>query len=94
MTKLKLSTVEDEKPVKLAITIPAELYRNLVAYAQILARESGKAVEPAKLIAPMVEKFIASDRAFAKFHRQETKARLKPSTPMGVASQLPLREPS
>jgi hypothetical protein len=31
-----------------------------------MSRESGKTVEPAKLIAPMLEKFIASDREFAK----------------------------
>jgi hypothetical protein len=38
----------------------------LVAYAEILARDSGKAIEPEKLIAPMLERFIASDRGFRK----------------------------
>jgi hypothetical protein len=66
MTKLKLSSVQDEKPVKLSVTLPAGLHRDLIAYAEILARESGKAVEPGKLIAPMLEKFIASDRGFRK----------------------------
>ena len=66
MTKLKLAAVEDDKPVKLTVTLPAALHRDLVAYAQIISRESGKAVEPARLIAPMLEKFIASDREFAK----------------------------
>jgi hypothetical protein len=66
MTKLKLAQLEDDKPVKLTITLPAALHRNLVAYAELMSRESGKAVDPAKLIAPMLEKFIASDREFAK----------------------------
>jgi hypothetical protein len=66
MTKLKLSSVEDEKPVKVTVMLSASLHRNLVAYAEILARESGKTVEPEKLIAPMLERFIASDRGFTK----------------------------
>jgi hypothetical protein len=66
MTKLKLSTVEDEKPVKVTVTLPAALHRNLIAYAEILASDSRKAIEPEKLIAPMLEKFIASDRGFAR----------------------------
>jgi len=66
MTKLKLTTVHEEKLVKLTVTLSAALNRNLIAYAEIIARESGRDVEPAKLIAPMLEKFIASDRAFRK----------------------------
>ena len=66
MTKLKLAGIDDDRPVKLTVTLPAALHRNLVAYAELLARETGKPVEPAKLIAPMLEKFIASDRGFAK----------------------------
>jgi hypothetical protein len=66
MTKLKLASVQDHKPVRLFIALPAALHRDLVAYAEIMSRESGKPVEPAKLIAPMLEKFIASDREFAK----------------------------
>jgi hypothetical protein len=69
MTKLKLSTVEDEKPVKVTVTLSAALHRNLVVYAEILARDSGKAIDPEKLIAPMLERFIASDRGFRKAYR-------------------------
>jgi hypothetical protein len=70
MAKLKLSALEDDKPVKLAIELPAALHRDLVAYAQALARETAReALEPAKLIAPMLARFIASDRAFAKLRR-------------------------
>ena len=66
MTKLKLASVQDEKPVKLSVVLPAALHRALVAYAEIMSRESGKPIEASKLIAPMLEKFIASDREFAK----------------------------
>ncbi len=79
MTKLKLTTVDDEKPVKIAVTLPAALHRNLVAYAEILAYESGKVVEPAKLIAPMLDKFIAGDRGFRKARKVDRKLSQKPS---------------
>jgi hypothetical protein len=70
MAKLKLGAIEDDKPVKLAIELQAALHRDLVAYAQALSSETAQnAVDPAKLIAPMLARFIASDRAFAKFRR-------------------------
>ena len=72
MAKLKLGPIEDEKPVKLAMELPAALHRDLIAYGEVLGRETGQlAVEPAKLIAPMLSRFIAADRAFAKARRQK-----------------------
>jgi hypothetical protein len=67
MTKLKLSAIADDKPIKVTVELPAPLHRDLVAYAEVLARETGQPVsDPAKLIAPMVQRFIATDRGFAK----------------------------
>ena len=70
MTRLKLSDITDEKPVKLNIEIPARLHGDLVAYGVVLnggvARD---APEPAQLIAPMLDRFIATDREFAKARR-------------------------
>ncbi|MCX7587254.1 DUF2274 domain-containing protein [Phenylobacterium sp. 58.2.17] len=70
MTKLKLSALADDKPVRLTLDLPAAVHRDLVAYAGALARESGRPVEePAKLIAPMLARFMATDRAFARLRR-------------------------
>ena len=70
MTKLKLSAVPDDKPVKLTIELPAAIHRDLSAYADLLAQETGRpAIEPAKLISPMLANFMASDRAFVKAKR-------------------------
>lgn len=78
MAKLKLGAIEDDKPVKLAVELPAALHRDLLIYSQVLARETGQSgVEPAKLIAPMLARFMATDRAFAKARR----AGLKPDKP-------------
>jgi hypothetical protein len=69
MTKLKLSAITDDKPVKLTLELPAAVHRELVAYADVLERETGQPADPARLIAPMVTKFMASDRGFAKARR-------------------------
>lgn len=70
MTKLKLGAIADDKPVKLSVELPASVHRDLVAYSEILARETGQPLsDPAKLIAPMVERFMATDRGFAKARR-------------------------
>jgi hypothetical protein len=70
MTKLKLSAVPDDRPVKFAIELPAAVQRDLALYAELLAKEiSQAAVEPAKLIPQMIARFMASDRAFAKAKR-------------------------
>ena len=70
MPKLKLGSILDDKPVRLTIELPAALHRDLVAYAEALGRETGQAgVEPAKLIGPMLARFMATDRAFAKLRR-------------------------
>jgi hypothetical protein len=51
---------------------PATLHRDLTGYGRILAEETAL-IEPAKLIVPMLERFIATDRGFAKarHHMQE-----------------------
>jgi hypothetical protein len=75
MMKLKIAALPDDKPVKIPIELPAAVHRDLVAYADILAQESGGAVsDPAKLIALMLAKFMATDRAFAKLRRSPHKA--------------------
>lgn len=70
MSKLKLGAVEDDKPVKLTHELPAKVHRDLLAYAEILARETGQQIsDPAKLIAPMLARFMATDRSFLKARR-------------------------
>jgi hypothetical protein len=74
MSKLKLSTIEDDKPVRLTIELPATVHRDLVVYAEALGQGTGKAtVAPAKLVPPMPARFMAADRAFAKLRRTRSK---------------------
>ncbi|OPZ00057.1 hypothetical protein A5906_23825 [Bradyrhizobium sacchari] len=70
MAKLKIGAIEDDKPVKVAHELPASVHRDLAAYAEILAQETGQPIQdPAKLIAPMLARFMAADRHFRKARR-------------------------
>jgi hypothetical protein len=71
MSKLKLGSILDDKPVKLAIELPAVVHRDLLAYAEALARETGQPIaDPSKLVGPMLVRFMATDRAFARARRK------------------------
>ena len=77
MTKLKLGPLADDKPVKVSVELPASVHRDLVAYAEALGRETGQSTsEPAKLIPPMLARFMATDRAFAKERRARSASSL------------------
>ncbi|SDH22592.1 DUF2274 domain-containing protein [Pelagibacterium luteolum] len=68
MTKLKLGPIANDKPVRITVELPAVLHRDLTDYGRLLA-EGGTPIEPAKLIVPMLERFITTDRGFAKARR-------------------------
>ena len=70
MAKLKLGAIADEKPVKLTVELPATVHRDLIAYAEALARETKRPLaDPLKLVAPLLARFMATDRAFKKAER-------------------------
>ena len=70
MAKLKLCTFDEDKPIKVTHELPASVHRDLVTSAEVLARQRGQPInDPVKLIAPMLARFMATDRAFAKARR-------------------------
>jgi hypothetical protein len=76
MIKLKIAVLPDDKPVRVTIGLSATVHRDLVAYADALKRENGQPVDdPAKLIAPMLKRFMATDRAFKKLRRSSSRDR-------------------
>jgi hypothetical protein len=75
MTKLKLGAITDDKPVRLTVEFPAPVHRDLLAYAEVLAHETGQPIpDPQKLVAPMLARFMATDRAFVKARRKNQMA--------------------
>lgn len=70
MTKLKLGAILNDKPVKVTVELSAALHRDLVTYAEALSRESGQQIaDPSRLVAPMLERFIATDRGFRRLRK-------------------------
>ena len=70
MTKLKLDDVIEDKPVKMTIEFPAAVYADLLDYAAVISVDKTAAKpKPEKLVVPMISRFMATDRAFAKARR-------------------------
>ena len=70
MTRLKLADLADEKPVRLTVEVSARLHRELLTYAIALNDGDAKgAPAPEKLIPPMIDRFISTDRSYAKSRR-------------------------
>jgi hypothetical protein len=71
MAKLKLGAIQDDKPVKITVELSASVHRDLTAYADMLGSETGQVIsDPTKLIAPMLARFMATDRAFIRSLRR------------------------
>jgi hypothetical protein len=91
--KLKLSAILDDKPVKLTLELSAAIHRDLVAYTEALSRQTGQKLEPAKLVAPMLARFMSTDRAFARFQRDKKAPTQSSRVPMARPEATP-KEPS
>lgn len=72
MSGLRLGPIADDKPVKLTIELPGQLYRDLAEYAEVHARltDLEKPLSPERLAVPMLARFMATDRQFAKERRR------------------------
>jgi hypothetical protein len=70
MTRLKLADLADEKPVRLTIELPSRLHRELAAYAlAVNGGDTKGAPTIERLVPPMLDRFIATDRGFAKLRK-------------------------
>lgn len=82
MSKLKLGALPDDKPIKVTIALSAELHGLLLAYAEAIAVEGGGSVAPVeRLIPPMLDRFVRSDRVFLRLRN-----RVEPPPPPIVGS--------
>jgi len=84
MTKLRLASIDDDRPVKVSVELPAQVFRDLKRYAEAIAEGGQSAPEPAKLIAPMLERFMSSDRQFRKIRKERAPQVPSLGSPGGV----------
>lgn len=87
MVKLKLAPPADDKPVKITVELPAGLHRDLVEYGRLLATNGSPPIDPIRLIAPMLERFIATDRGFSRARKARTRTGVvtRPASPTAPA---------
>lgn len=65
-SKLRLGPLPKTEPVKLTVTLSAELKATLDRYAALHAQTYGERVDAAALVPHMLEAFMARDRGFRK----------------------------
>ena len=80
--KLRLGPLPKSEPVKLTVSLSAELKATLDRYAALHAQTYGARVDAAALVPHMLEAFMARDRGFRKMRDRRT-----PSS--AVSSPLP-----
>jgi hypothetical protein len=66
VVELKLPRLPDRMPVKISITVPADLNRDLQEYAEAYKLTYGTAESVADLIPFMPAAFVANDAGFKK----------------------------
>jgi hypothetical protein len=67
---LKLAKLPDRTPVKISLTVTPDLAEALADYAVIYNRAYDDKAQVADLVPAMLERFLASDRGFAKARKQ------------------------
>lgn len=70
MADLKLARLPDRTPVKLTITIGAELHQSLREYADLYQSTYGVSEQIVDLIPFMLEAFLQSDKGFVRGGRR------------------------
>lgn len=78
MSQLKLGPIAEDRPVKMTIELPASVHRDLLEYARVHASQTGQNSAPEKLVAPMLARFMATDRGFARARRQSVETNAQP----------------
>jgi hypothetical protein len=71
MANLKLGKLPDRTPVKITLSVNADLGQALRDYAALYKATYGEAEPVADLIPFMLEAFLDSDRAFAKARKED-----------------------
>lgn len=78
MDKLRITAIPDNRSVRMTVSFPAEIHRDLVLYAQFLADQDGGnadvAKNPGRLVPIMIARFLERDRVFLKKRKDQGEA--------------------
>ncbi len=75
MPELKLPKLPDRTQLKVNISLHPELSEKLRAYAEFYKKAYGETESVAEMIPYMLDAFLAADRAFVKWSKQQFEQR-------------------
>jgi hypothetical protein len=81
MPSLKLGAIADDRPIRLTVQLPASVHRMLLGYAELHGKETGQVLAVEKLIPAILERFMATDRVFAREWKRAERRAESASTP-------------
>ena len=70
MPEIKLPRLPDRTPIKLSVTVGAELHQSLKDYAELYQAAYGTCEQVVDLIPFMLEAFLQSDKAHSKTQKR------------------------
>jgi hypothetical protein len=86
MMKLKLGPIPDDKPVRMTITLSAELAALLRTYADAVGSGNSNPVTVERIVPHILERFIRTDRAFMRTRRHVAHSTARSAEPAAVGS--------
>jgi hypothetical protein len=84
MMTLKLGPIPDNKPVRMTISLPAELAALLRTYADAVGLGNSNPVTVERIVPHILERFIRTDRAFIWTRRQVVNSTPRPAQSAAV----------
>ena len=84
MMTLKLGPIPDNKPVRMTISLPAELAALLRTYADAVGLRNSNPVTVERIVPHILERFIRTDRALMRTRRQVVDSTPRPAQSAAV----------
>ena len=82
MSRLAIPKVRDDRPaIEYRVKIDPSLNDELLLYRTLYVQSYGQEIEAKDLLEPIVRRFLASDRLFRKFKKQNGRSATSPQTP-------------
>lgn len=82
MSRLAIPKVRDDRPaIEYRVKIDPSLNDELLLYRALYVQSYGQEIEAKDLLEPIVRRFLASDRVFRKFKKQNIRAGHSPHAP-------------
>lgn len=85
MSRLAIPKVRDDRPaIECRVRLDPSLNDELLLYRTLYVQSYGQEIEAKDLLEPILRRFLASDRVFRKFKKQNARSAHPPHLPPSV----------